>query len=227
MIDPTRHRDVFSPDMFGDRRVDVIGAGATGSRIALGLAKLGVQNLHVWDFDKVEEHNVANQLYPVGSVGKFKVTALAKLVQQQTGDRITVHREPATGNSRLGQVVFMLTDTMSSRKDIFTGALSGRFSSKLMIETRMGVDEGRVYVVRPWNPIESQRWLKTLYSDEDASVQASTCGSAITVGPTADLIAGFALWQFIKWATVEIKGEPEALDFEMIFGGREPVAMVF
>ena len=30
MIDPLRHMSVFSPDKWGARRVDVIGAGATG-----------------------------------------------------------------------------------------------------------------------------------------------------------------------------------------------------
>lgn len=227
MIDPARHREVFSPDLFGDRRVDVIGVGATGSRIALGLAKLGVQNLHAWDFDVVEEHNIANQLYSVNDVGQPKVEALRALIFEQTGDEINVHDEAVTGETKLGEVVFMLTDTMSSRRDIFEGSLAGRFTAKLMIETRMGVDEGRVYAVRPWNPIEVRRWLGTLYDDEDASVQASLCGSAVTIGPTADLISGFALWQFIKWTSIEMKHEDDALNFEIIFGGREPVAMVF
>lgn len=226
MIDPSRHREVFSPDAFGERRVDVIGVGATGSRIALGLSKLGVQNIHAWDFDTVEEHNVANQLYAVADVGLPKVDALRSLIYQQTGDSIAIHNEEVTGETPLGEAVFLLTDTMSSRRAIFEGALAGKFNSRLMVETRMGVDEGRVYAVRPWNPLEVRRWTGTLYDDDDADVEESLCGSAVTVGPTADLIAGFALWQFIKWAAIEVKGAADTLDFEMIFGGRCPSATV-
>ena len=44
-IDTTRHVEVFSPDAFGSRRIDIIGAGASGSRIVLALAKLGIENI--------------------------------------------------------------------------------------------------------------------------------------------------------------------------------------
>jgi len=232
MIDPARHRSVFSPGQFGDRRVDVIGVGATGSRIALGLAKLGVQNIHAWDFDRVEEHNIANQLYGVNDVGSPKVEALDRLIRQQTGEGITCHDERVTGATALGEVVFLLTDTMLSRRRIFEGAVAGRSSKKLMIETRMGVDEGRVYTVEPWSPVQAQRWLGTLYDDDDASVQASLCGTTITLGATADLVSGFALWQFIKWVAMGDSGlaSPNADDrlvFEMIFGGRYPSLVAF
>ena len=38
---------VFEPSEFGDRRVDIIGVGAVGSKIALEVAKLGVRNIHL------------------------------------------------------------------------------------------------------------------------------------------------------------------------------------
>ena len=72
-IDTRRHIDVFSPDLFGKRRIDVIGAGATGSRVVLALAKLGLDNIHVWDFDHVEAHNIANQVFGLADIGKLKI----------------------------------------------------------------------------------------------------------------------------------------------------------
>src|SRR5215813_5940026 len=92
-VDITRHVEVFSRDAFGNKRIDVIGAGATGSRIVLSLAKLGLENIHVWDFDTVEGHNIANQAYGMGDIGKLKVDALHDLVKAQTGLSIHKHAE--------------------------------------------------------------------------------------------------------------------------------------
>ena len=117
-IDPTRHLSVFSPHAFGKKRVDIIGAGATGSRIVLSLAKLGVENIHVWDFDKVEEHNIANQIYGLENIGEPKVRALADVIKKSTGTAITAHDERVDGSKQLGEAVFLLTDTMESRKEI-------------------------------------------------------------------------------------------------------------
>ena len=61
MIDPTRHVLQFDPHVFYNRRVDVIGCGAVGGKIADMLGRYGVRNLHLHDGDIVEGHNVANQ----------------------------------------------------------------------------------------------------------------------------------------------------------------------
>ena len=213
-IDPIRHLSVFSPSAFGQRRVDVIGAGATGSRVALSLAKLGVENIHVWDFDRVEEHNVANQVFGIGDVDSSKVEALARLVAAQTGIAIHTHPEKVDGSQALGDVVFLLTDTMSSRKEIWERGLKFRLRTQLMIETRMGADSGRVYSVNPNNPKHIRAWEETLCGDEVAEVSA--CGASISVGPTAEIIAGLAVWQFMRWfATVE-QGKEDSLENEIL-----------
>ena len=43
--------------------IHIIGCGATGSWVALMLAKMGISNITCWDFDKVEEHNLPNQFF--------------------------------------------------------------------------------------------------------------------------------------------------------------------
>ena len=59
-LDISRHKELFNPYYF-NTPVTIIGAGATGSWLALMLAKLGIQDITVYDFDVVEEHNVPNQ----------------------------------------------------------------------------------------------------------------------------------------------------------------------
>lgn len=222
-VDPLRHLSVFSPTAFGNRRVDIIGAGATGSRIVLSLAKLGVENLHVWDFDKVEEHNVANQAFGNGDIGKLKVEALAELVKQQTGADIFIHPERVDGTQTLGNVVFLLTDTMASRKEIWEKGLRYKFQVSLVVETRMGADSMRVYAINPSDPSHIREWEKTLCADDVAEVSA--CGASITVGPTAETLSGLAVWQFIRWFSVFLGKKDDVLEHEIIMALRPSVLL--
>jgi hypothetical protein len=216
-VDTTRHNAVFSATAFATSRVDVIGCGATGSRIALSLAKLGIVNLHLWDFDEVEGHNIANQCFGMRDIGRKKVEALADIIRDQTGLSPTVHDERVDGSQPLGRVVFVLTDTMASRKEIWEKGIRFRNSVHLMVETRMGVDEGRIYCINPTNLAHVDKWQETLYGDETAA--ESACGSRITVGPTADLIAGHAVWSFIQWFNHSLSsGEKPMPPSEYLFG---------
>ena len=200
-IDTTRHQSIFDPSGFGDARVDVIGAGATGSAAAMQLAKLGVRNLHAWDFDIVEEHNLANQMYGPNDIGRPKVDALADLIEGQTGTRIHAHSEPVTAaNAPESQFVFLLTDGMESRRDI-GAAYKRKFRTRGLIETRMGTETGYVFAFKPMIPSEMRAWEETLW--EDAVTETSACGTAITVGPTAQLLASLAVWTFIRMANKE------------------------
>jgi molybdopterin/thiamine biosynthesis adenylyltransferase len=216
-VDPLRHLSVFSPHAFGQRRVDVIGCGATGSRIVLSLAKLGVENIHVWDFDQVEEHNIPNQAFGITDIGLNKAIALAALVKAATGTDIAVHEEKVDGSQQLGEVVFLLTDTMLSRKEIWSGALKYKLRTNILIETRMGADSGRVYSLNPNRPGQIKAYEETLYADEEAEVSA--CGASVSVGPTAETVSGLAVWQLIRWFSIEQGGDDE-LDNEIIFSLR-------
>jgi molybdopterin/thiamine biosynthesis adenylyltransferase len=213
-VDAIRHLKVFDPDLFGKRRVDVIGAGATGSKVVMGLAKLGISNIHAWDFDKVESHNIANQLFGNQDVGKFKVEALAEIVKRDTGTVIQAHNEKVDGTQQLGDIVFLLTDTMASRKEIWEKGIRYKPTIQLMIETRMGSDNGRLYAVSPILPASVKGWEATLYEDDKA--ERSACGTSITVGSTADVLAGMAVWQVIRWFTYSQKGG-EPPEFETLF----------
>jgi tRNA A37 threonylcarbamoyladenosine dehydratase len=63
-LDVRRHAELFDPHTF-NTPVTIIGAGATGSWLAIALAKLGIDNISIWDFDKVEEHNIPNQAFGI------------------------------------------------------------------------------------------------------------------------------------------------------------------
>lgn len=171
------------------------------------LAKLGIRDLHLWDFDIVEEHNVANQLFGIGDVGKTKVDALTERIVADTGISPTPHNEAVDEDTSLYGVVFLLVDTMSGRRTIWDGAIKLKPFIDLMIETRMGADEGRIYVVQPMVIQECRKWEATLYDDDEAS--ESLCGSRVSVGSTAAFVHALATWSLIRWFRWFQDSEPE------------------
>ncbi len=221
-VEPLRHLSVFSPHAFGNRRIDVVGCGATGSRIALSLAKLGLENIHCHDFDTVEAHNIANQTFGVEDIGKLKIDALSAQIKSATGTEIKTYNQRVDAKTELGEIAFLLTDSMSSRKEIWDGALRYKLRTSLLIETRMGADAGRIYTVNPTKPRHVAEYEKTLYTDAEAEVSA--CGASTSVGPTAEIISGLAVWQMIRWFSIE-KGADDILDNEIIISLRSMMAM--
>jgi molybdopterin/thiamine biosynthesis adenylyltransferase len=217
MIDTLRHYGVFNPDDH-DLRINVIGAGATGSKVVMELAKLGLTDIHVWDFDDVESHNIPNQAFGLQHIGMKKVDALKEVVEQFTGTSIHTHDHKVTGEDEdLSGVVFLLTDTMSSRKEIWENAIRFKMNIQVMIETRMGADVGRIYTVNPTNPKQIKMWEATLVDDDVA--EESMCGGSVSVGPTASILSGFAVWQMMRWASIE-KGADDDHEWEVMFATR-------
>jgi len=205
-----RHQEIFDPNK-NNVPVHIIGVGATGSRLWLSLVELGMTNIHVYDYDDVEAHNLANQVYLKDDVGTSKVRALKKYYQRKTGetppDSMHFHNvkvEKDSGAGPFDGVVFLLTDTMASRKEIFENCIANS-DTFVMIETRMASSYGDIKTVNPFDKKQVTEWFNSLSTDEDTEVSA--CGSSISVGPTAAIIANIAVWQMIHALT-----NPEAVD---------------
>lgn len=192
----SRQVNIFKPEEF-NTPVHVIGCGATGSWLALALAKLGVKNLHIWDFDTIEEHNLPNQVYKVEDIGELKVNALQEDILKRSGVTAIKHEEKVDGSQRLSGVIFMLTDTMKSREEIFNKAIQNNPNIKFFVETRMDLKGGRIYAFDPKDRNMCKKYKETLYTDDQAEVSA--CGVSQTVITTGIGIVSQALWIFLNW----------------------------
>lgn len=173
--------------------------GATGSWVALMLSKLGVNTITIIDMDIIETHNVPNQLYGVDDCELFKTVA-CKNYMEMLGSResniITGKGELTKDNivlNDLGDTVFCLVDSMKARKELFEAAVQNKIT-KVWIETRMGLTGYRIYMVHLDNQKEIDKYMETLYSDDDAEVSA--CGASQSVVTTAMQCASHAvgLW---------------------------------
>lgn len=180
-------------------RISVIGLGATGSWVALALAKLGVYKVNLFDMDIIETHNIPNQVYGLEDNGKLK-TRMCEKHMIELGSNITnvytttTEITPENFSERIvSPTVFCLVDSMKARKELFEAAVAAG-DVKLWIETRMGLTGYRIYLVHLDNQKEIDKYKETLYSDEDAEVSA--CGSSQSVVTTAMQCASHAvgLW---------------------------------
>ena len=195
-IDFTRQLSFVNPDEFKGVKVAIIGVGAVGSHVALQLAQMGFckpncGELHVYDMDIVEEHNLPNQAYMMKHVGMPKVDALASLIKDKMGFDIHTHNERVTEDSDATHIradyTFLAVDSMETRKMIFEHMLKFNSFTKLMVEARMGSTEGMVFAVNPQSYDLSKVWLSKWYSDEESI--AGGCGTPASVAVTAIYLA--------------------------------------
>ena len=78
----------------GDAVVGIIGLGGLGSNAAMMLARSGVRRFVLADFDRVEEGNLARQLYFPDQLGRLKTDALAEtLLRIEPGLDLTLVAE--------------------------------------------------------------------------------------------------------------------------------------
>ena len=89
---------------------------------------------------------------------------------------------------------------MDVRQSIWKGAIKFKLAVDFMVETRMAIDNGRVYAIKPSNPGDIKLWEETLYSSKEA--EPSACSNT-SIGPTVAMIAAFAAWKLIKWSRGE------------------------
>lgn len=149
-MDFTNQNQIFNPKDYENNKVIIIGAGSTGSFIALTLAKMGIQQITVIDNDEIEEHNIPHQFYTLPSIGKKKVEALQELIQLMTGITITTYQEQVKRNYpwlerglQLKTILIICTDNVESRKDIFE---SMKYYPNHVIDTRMGGEEYTIHL---------------------------------------------------------------------------------
>ena len=204
MINTARHREVCNP-LDHEHPIHIIGAGATGSRLFASLVELGFEDITVYDDDKVESHNLANQLFINDDINVLKVDALNKWVHMKLGEGLKsgnfIPERLPHKTIELDGTVFLLTDTMSSRREIYESCLKDNVLVDRVVETRMASSYGNVFT---FNPVKTgEQWLDTLIDDKKA--EKSSCGSSISVGATASIIANQAVWQFMLSLT-----DPEA-----------------
>lgn len=199
VIDLNKSFEVFDPHTaLADQPVHVIGCGAIGSHVAEVLARLGVDNIHLYDDDKVASHNIANQMFKYSDIGKFKTECVAEMILAiNPGCKVTVHTERVQGEMLKGYV-FMCMDSIVPRHEI-AEANQYNYKCKAIFDFRMGLFSGQFYCAD--TPERKTALLKTMnFTDEDAdkNTPKSACNFELSVVYTIKCLVGVGMYEAVN-----------------------------
>lgn len=160
------------------KKAVIAGAGATGSFFAFFLARAGVPNISIIDFDTFEPHNLGSQMISYDAVGQNKAEAVANMLGQFTNaSNIKRHNnrleEISSGYAyKWNDIYVSAIDSMSARKEMFESFLNTYDANPIFIDTRISAEYWEVYAVTRNNKSAIDRYKETLFSDDQGNTGA-------------------------------------------------------
>lgn len=119
----SRSKGLLETDILEKKHVLIIGLGSFGSQIAVELAKAGVGNFSMIDFDRVELHNIARHICGVNELGRLKTNAVSDAIKlknpyantEKTDIDITTNQTLLEEHIKKTDLVICATDNNQSR----------------------------------------------------------------------------------------------------------------
>lgn len=202
MMDLSKIYEYFQPEK-DKSRIHIVGCGSVGSTVAENLVRCGLTNLTLWDFDKVEAHNIVNQIFRQGDIGKLKVEALADILTEinpEVKDNIKLESKGWQGKNMSGYV-FLCVDNIELRRKIVEQHYDST-SIKAMFDFRTGLEFAQHYAADWSNEKMKKDFLNSMqFSHDEAKSEAPTsaCGVTLGVAPTVRIISAFGVCNFINF----------------------------
>ena len=119
----SRSKGILEVDILKDKRVVIIGLGSFGSHVAVELAKSGVGRFSLWDFDRVELHNLMRHSCGINDLGRLKTDAIKDCILGKNPYAsvdlfpcdITQNSERLAGEIDSSDLIICTTDNQKSR----------------------------------------------------------------------------------------------------------------
>ena len=221
-MDLSKSYDFFQPEK-NEYRIHIIGCGSVGSTVAENLARSGVTNFSLWDFDEVEPKNLANQMFRAKDVGKKKVDALLDILTEINPEIADSARlfDKGWAGQKLSGYVFLCVDNIELRREIVEKHMDSPYV-KAMFDVRTMLTGAQHYAA-DWNDSKMKKdFLGSMqFSHEEASEETpvSACGVVLGIVTTVRLICGMCVNNYIRftkgeglWKFVQIDGFTGILD---------------
>lgn len=201
-MDCSKFLELFNPSKVRDR-IHIIGCGSVGSTIAELLMRYGLKKFDLYDFDFVEEKNIANQMFRQNDVGQPKVEALKDLmveINPEAEEDIKIHPEGYIGQEISGYV-FLAVDDIELRKKICEENQHNPFI-KSVIDVRTGLYDAETRAARWTSPNDKKILIESMnFTNEEAraATPVSACGVSFGVAPTVRMVCTVAVANFMNF----------------------------
>ena len=202
MMDLSKSYDFFPPEK-DDAKIHIVGCGSVGSTIAENLARCGVKNMVLWDFDTVEAHNIVNQMFRQQDVGKSKVEALKDILCDINPEIVdTVELKPDGWQGKLmSGYIFLCVDNIELRRQIVEKHMDSPYV-KAVFDFRTLLESAQHYAA-DWSDYKmKQDLLKSMqFSHEEAAAETpvSACGVTLGVATTVRLVCALGVNNYINF----------------------------
>lgn len=195
--------DFFKPDSVSER-IHIIGCGAVGSLVGETLARMGLTKITLYDFDTVESHNIANQIFTEQDLGKPKVTALSQRMCAINPDMEADLRVQPNGytNQRLSGYVFLCVDSIDLRRKIATEYKGNPFI-KAMFDFRMRLTDAQHFAADWADEKAVTSFLNSMQftsAEAKAETPVSACNLTLSVIPTVWTVVSLGVANFMNFA---------------------------
>lgn len=201
-MDLSKCYEYFQPDKLRGR-VHIVGCGSVGSTVAENLARCGVTKFTLWDFDLVEPHNLANQMFRLKDVNKLKTEALLDILCEINPDVKDETRLKSNGwnGEQLSGYVFLCVDNIELRRKIVEQHKDNPYVIA-MFDFRTRLEDAQHYAADWSDPQMKEDFLASMnFTHEEAADETpvSACNVTLGVCPTVRIICAYGVSNFMNF----------------------------
>ena len=194
--------EFFNPENCKDK-INIIGCGSVGSAVAEQLARSGLTNVNLYDFDVVEEHNLANQLFTTKDLYKPKAEAILNRwveINPEAAKTIKVYGDGWDGH-KLSGYVFLCVDNIDLRRRIVEEN-KYNLNIKAMFDFRTALTEAQHYAADWSKPDDINFLLDQMdftHEEAEKNVPVSACKISLCVIQTVLSVAMAGVINFVNF----------------------------
>ena len=201
MLRYLRNKDLINQSLLDE--VTIIGAGGIASALVTILAQMGFKKFHIWDDDKLEEHNLSTTAYPESALGWTKVKcAASNIMIFNKGAKTYLHNQRWEPGDYLSDIVLLTPDNMETRLDVHMD-WKRNDNRRALIDMRMGALTMEVISVDKDNDMFAKTWQpSSKISDEACTAKHTIFTANIVAGLGAsqlfNVLHNRSYWQYIR-----------------------------
>lgn len=204
MLDTNKTREFFDATEL-KAPIHIIGCGAIGSHVAEQLTRMGCTDIHLWDFDTVAPHNLANQMFIEGDIGTQKTMAVHTMMYEinndlQLGKYVFTHGD-GWKDELLSGYVFLCVDNIDLRREI---VLKNQYNPNCLafFDFRMRLTDAQHYMaVRSDEKLMKALLASMDFTHEEAkdATPKSACNMELSIIYTVKGIVSLGIANFVQY----------------------------